>query len=190
MPDAFGNQTPQDIFAQVSANRQFRMANATNATERRLANVASLGEAFRMGIDPRLLKSKEIEAALNTGLTRGTDEDALDFQVRNLRKMQDNVFSIDPTTAAEISSQLTVLEEERVQRAVLRQKEEDRVELHQASIEQKKDEDRERDSPAVNSQLALDPATLRIIPNSSILLTDPDFDKTVQEINENNPKDQ
>ena len=122
MPDQFGNPTPQEVLAGIVADNDAMVAAAQTPYERRNANLFALGRTLSAGMDPRLLKAKEIQGAIgkSMALTRDEAESALDYEIRRGRQMFEDLKGVDPTTAAEISSKLVELEAERAEQLRLK----------------------------------------------------------------------
>jgi hypothetical protein len=137
MPDQFGNPTPQEVMQGFADQAEAMRRSAQTPQARREANLYNLGRGAVMGMNPQVVRAREIENALKAGseLERGPQETALDFQIRQARQMFDDVKQVDPTTAAQISAQLTQLESERAEQARLQQSHELDVEQAELDIE-------------------------------------------------------
>lgn len=124
MPDQFGNPTPQEILAQISAEQDAMLSRATTPYQTRLANLYALGRAVTSGLDPRLVSAKNIQDALSktNDFKRMENESALDFEIRRGRQMFEDVKMVDPPTAADISAKLIELEGERAEQDRLKER--------------------------------------------------------------------
>lgn len=122
MPDQYGNPTPQEILQQIVRERDVVLNSARTPAEQRNANLYAIGQAATQGFDPRLVNAQKIQDALSKSLalTRGKDESALDYEIRRGRQMFEDVKSVDPTTAADVSAKLVELETERAQQERLK----------------------------------------------------------------------
>lgn len=176
MPDQFGNPTPQEVLAQIVSEKQAANRVASTARQERANNMRAFGQALFAGIDPRLTAAKEINEALAPAqmLERGETESAIDFEIRQHREMFESVRNVDPTTAAQISAQLTELEEERAQRVFLQQDREN-------TLAQAEDDNRDRDAEWVaNNVLYVVEPGARGTTGEYLELDDPDFEEKRQ----------
>lgn len=170
MPDQFGNITPAEAL-QALANRAEAMRRSAQTPQaRREANLYNLGQALSRGANPTVVKAREIEAALRTGtqLTRNPNETAIDFQIRQARQMFDDVKNVDPTTAAQLSEQLTQLETERAEQARIQESHELDVEASELAISAAR-----RENMFDGIQYGYDPQTGKVS-NMIVDFNDPD----------------
>lgn len=136
MPDQYGNPTPADVMAQIIQERELGMRAAQTPHQRRIAQMAAVGKTIFSGFDPRMVRAQEISDALekSTKIDRMEGEDQLSFEIRQARLAFDEMKNVDPVTAAEISSKLTELEAERLERSFLTQRRELEMEAMEESV--------------------------------------------------------
>lgn len=126
MPDQFGNPTPQEILAQITAENDELMSRAQSPGERRLAHLFTLGRTLTSGMDPRLIRAQGIEEAQREvqQLPRGADESELSYTRRLTSALADRLRSIDPSSANAARIEAKKLESEEQNRRILQQQEE------------------------------------------------------------------
>ena len=139
MPDQFGNPTEHEVFQTLQREKAALIATARTRQERTSVNMRIFGKAILGGIDPRLTRAQDITDALQPGasLKRRPDETSLDFSIRQHRRMFKDVQDVDPTTASQVMSQLTVLDAERAEQRHLKADRADELELQRLDIEEK-----------------------------------------------------
>ncbi|OGT57392.1 MAG: hypothetical protein A3E01_07125 [Gammaproteobacteria bacterium RIFCSPHIGHO2_12_FULL_63_22] len=125
MPDQYGNATPQEVLAQITAERDQIMGAAQGPDERRLATLFSLGRMMMSGQDPRLLKAQAIENAQREvqELPRGEEESELSYTRRLTSALADRLRDVDPSSAAAARVEAKKLESEEQNRRILMQQE-------------------------------------------------------------------
>jgi hypothetical protein len=119
MPDRFGNPTPYEVLANITAERDAMMSQpGLDPTERRLVNLNAVGRMLVQGMDPRLLHAQKIESVMQRAMSaqRDPNESQLDYEIRTGRAAMSEMINVDPSTAAAISEHLTKLEDMRIER--------------------------------------------------------------------------
>lgn len=112
----FQIETPQEVMARLNAQRQQAMTSGNTVQ----AQTAALQTVFQ-GLfgNPEVT---EAEARTNAAeeafsdLDRRPDEDDLDFQKRQVETFFESVKDVDPALAAQAAEQLTVLQNEQIER--------------------------------------------------------------------------
>jgi len=142
MPDQFGNPTTQEVLAQITAEKDEIMMQASSPDERRMANLYAIGRMMSSGQDPRMLRAKGIEDAQREvqAMPRDDEESELSYTRRLTSALADRLRGVDPAAAALARNEAKKLESEEQNRRILQQQEH----LQRLSIAEAEDEQSER----------------------------------------------
>lgn len=155
----FQMQTPQEVLAQLAANRS-RVMVGGDINQQRSQNIESALDGL-FG-NPQVRAAQRNQDALRRATanlpSKQEGEDDLDFEMRRLKAMRDAVADVSPETASQLNMQLLKIGEEKFQRARLTASDKRAEEEHGYKIDELKDEKTLREATAGRTYV-LDKAT-------------------------------
>lgn len=137
----FEMETPQEVLARTQALRSQQIGQG-NIFQQRSANVErALDVLFGPpGMRDAKRRQDAMIRAQKAAPTKMDGEDEVDYELRRLAHMRDNIADVSPEVAAQINTRLLELGEQKFQRSRLKAADVRSEEMHGLNVQEKKDE--------------------------------------------------